>query len=106
MPNPFTQESRDARLSVGLPGLMDKLRAPDSLHALVMRTKPLTVPVSDFALKAMLDGHLIAAIVRADYREVYATLVTLFGSEVTGGRAEVTDGTFGAKRYARPEDAP
>lgn len=106
MANPFTAESRDARISLGLEGFIDKLRAPDSLHALVMRAKPLTVPASDFALKAMLDQFLMACIVRSDYREVYATLGTLFGAEVTLGtsrkpptKADVTDGTFGAGRH-------
>jgi hypothetical protein len=110
MSNPFTQESRDARLSLGLAGFIDKLRAPDSLHALVMLAKPATVPASDFALKSMLDQHLMALIVRSDYRGVYVTLGTLFGPEVTAGTrgprgaAAVTDGTNGAKRYAREEE--
>jgi len=112
MPNPFTAESRDARLSLGLGGFIDKLRAPESLHRLVMLAKPVTMPASDFALKAMLDTHLIESIVRGDYAEVYGTLGTLFGPEVTGGTraqieaAQVTDGTFGAKRYAKAEARP
>ena len=110
MPNPFTQESRDSRISLGLDGFIDKLRAPDSLHALVMRAKPATVPASDFALKAMLDQFLMGAIVRSDYREVYATLGTLFGPEVTNGtrkdlaKVQGTSGTNGAKRHTAEEE--
>jgi len=110
MPNPFTQESRDSRISLGLDGFIDKLRAPDSLHALVMRAKPATVPASDFALKSMLDQYLMGAIVRSDYREVYATLGQLFGADVTNvtrkdlAKVEGTSGTFGAKRHAVNEE--
>ena len=102
MANPFTAESRDARLSLGLDGFIDKLRAPESLHRLVMIAKPAHMPASDFALKAMLDAHLMACILRGDYAAVQRTLVTLFGPEVTNGTREqvaaarVTNGTFGA----------
>lgn len=105
MSNPFTAESRDSRLTVGLEGVLAQLRAPATLHALVMRAKPMTVPVGDFALKAMFDAHLIAAIMRSDYREVYDTLVSLFGNDVTSvsqrkppAKAEVTAVTSPAKR--------
>jgi hypothetical protein len=109
--NPFTAESRDARLSLGLAGFIDKLRAPGSIHALVMRAKPMTVAVSDFALKAMLDAHLTAAFVRSDYREVYTTLGTLFGLDVTAGtrkplaKAPVTGVQPRADRHTAGEHA-
>lgn len=106
MANPFTSESRDARLTVGLEGTLAQLRTPHSLHTLIQRAKPMNLTIGDFALKAMLDAHLIAAIVRSDYREVYDTLVSLFGPDVTGvtsrkppAKADVTSVTPPAKRH-------
>lgn len=117
MGNPFTDESRDAKLNLRLEGFIDQLRAPESLHRLVMFSKPVHMSVSDFALKSMLDGHLIALIVRSDYRAVYSTLVTLFGTEmapvpapgasmasVLKAQQTMTNGSVGAQRMARRVD--
>jgi hypothetical protein len=94
MPNPFTTESRDARISLGLDGFMDKLRAPESLHRLVMIAKPANMPNSDYALKSMLDAYLLACIVRGDYSQVQRTLGTLFGHlSPAGDEAAHTVGT-------------
>lgn len=104
--NPFTAEVRKARLSLGLEGL-EKLRAPASLHRLVMLMKPGNLSATDFALKAMFNEVLMALIVRGDYREVHATLGTLFSFEGPNGTrapepvADVPIGTLGAKRYAK-----
>lgn len=88
--NAFTVEARDSRMSLGIEGLVDKLRAPESLHRLVMLAKPATTSVGDFCLKAMFDGVLMDAIMRSDYRAAYTTLVTLLGSDVTEQHTEVT----------------
>lgn len=105
MPNPFTAEIRKARLSLGLDGL-DKLRAPASLHRLVMAMKPGHLSATDFALKSMFNEVLMALIVRGDYRQVYATLGTLFSFDVpngTNGAADVPAGPLCGKRYAKAE---
>jgi hypothetical protein len=103
--NAFTVEARDSRLSLGIEGLVDKLRAPESLHRLVMLAKPATTSVGDFCLKAMFDGVLMDAIMRSDYRAAYTTLVTLLGPDVTDQHPEVTVGTSPhadvTKRYAK-----
>jgi len=92
MPNPLTDEERSARLKLNVDGLCDTLRAPASLHALVMEHKPASVSTGDFALKAMLDSVLTAQIVRGDYRGLQRLLGTLFGGEGTNG-------TTGDKRH-------
>jgi hypothetical protein len=109
--NPFTDESRDARLKMAVEGLCDTLRAPASLHRLVMQAKPAFMPVGDFALKAMLDSAIDALKVRGDYRGIQGLLGTLFGQTVPGGTADtdavrkpparVPDGTSGADRHPR-----
>lgn len=85
MSNPFTDESRDARIKLSVAGLCDTLRAPESLHRIVMVEKPTTVSAGDFALKAMLDAALMARMVRGDYRGIQSLLGTLFGPEVPSG---------------------
>lgn len=103
MPNPFTAEVRNARLSIGLDGL-EKLRAPESLHRLIMLMKPGNLSATDFALTAMLNQLLMAMIVDGQYRQVYATLGTLFSFDVPNGtnaQADVPLGPLGAKRYAK-----
>jgi hypothetical protein len=102
MPNPFTDESRDARLKLGIDGLCDTLRSPESLHRIVMEHKPATVSTGDFALKAMLDAVIDAHKVRGDYRGIYRLLGTLFGDAVTERNGQVTNGTSGAERHKRP----
>ncbi|HXG77662.1 MAG TPA: hypothetical protein VNJ53_13935 [Gaiellaceae bacterium] len=99
--NPFTDESRDARLKLAVPGLCDTLRAPESLHRLVMEYKPAVLSVGDFALKSMLDAVLLAHIVRGDYRAVQRLLGALFGPVVPDGRTQVPNGTEGAERHRR-----
>ena len=37
--NPFTDETRDARIKLAIDGFCDTLRAPESLHRLIMDTK-------------------------------------------------------------------
>lgn len=97
--NPFTDESRDARIKLNVSGLADTLRAPESLHRLVMVEKPTTVSAGDFALKAMLDAALMSRIVRGDYRGIQRLLGTLFGELVTERPTEVTNGTSGTERH-------
>ena len=112
--NAFVNEARDARLSVNVDGLAEKLRCPETLHRLLMLAKPATTSVGDFCLKSMLDNVLMAAIMRSDYRAVYGTLVTIFGAEVTTGHPEVTSVTCAGmpvtngpvdatKRYAKAQ---
>lgn len=106
MANPFTAEVRTARLSLGLEGL-EKLRAPKSLHRLVMSMKPGHLSATDFALKAMFNEVLMALLSRGEYRLVYSTLGTLFAFDVPDGRrpadgaGDVPLGTPGDKRYAK-----
>lgn len=97
--NPFLDESRDARLKLAIQGFCDTLRAPESLHRLVMTFKPADRSAGDFALKAMLDEVLIAHIIRGDYRGLQSLLGTLFGAVVTDGPVKVPGGTSGAKRH-------
>ncbi len=99
--NAFTEESRDARLALNLEGFIEKLRAPESIHKLVMLAKPATQSVGDFALAAMLNSCLIAAILRGDYRWAYGTLGTLFPAEVTDGTSAISAVPDGTKRYAK-----
>lgn len=107
--NPFTDESRDSRIKLGVAGLADTLRAPDSLHRLVMVEKPTTVSAGDFALKAMLDAALMSRMVRGDYRGIQRLLGTLFGPLVDERhgptpslRPEVPNGNARADRHSRP----
>ena len=100
MPNPFTDESRDARLRTQLDG-MESLRAPETLHRLVMEHKPATVSVGDFALKAMLDSIIDALKVRGDYRGIQRLLVTLFGECVPVRHSDVPNGSAVAERSTR-----
>lgn len=86
--NPFTDETRDARLKVDVSGLCDTLRAPESLRTVIMEHKPSVLSVGDFALKAMLDSSIDAMKVRGDYRGIQRLLGTLFDNEVPNG----TDG--------------
>lgn len=97
--NPLTDESRDARLKVAVDGLCDTLRAPETLHRLVMLWKPADRSVGDFALKAMLDHVLIAHIMRGDYRGLHSLLGTLFVGEGTDGHPKVPVGTRSAERH-------
>lgn len=76
--NPFTSESRDPVLSVNLKGFCTKLRAPESLRAL-LRMKPDHVGLGDHLLKAALDAHLMLLIVGGRYRDLQTTLAALFG---------------------------
>lgn len=99
--NPLTDESRDARLKVSVEGLCDTLRAPESLHRLVMLWKPADRSVGDFALKAMLDSILMGQIVRSDYRGLQSLLGTLFGPVVTDQHLQVPNGTNGANGHKR-----
>ncbi len=99
MANPFTDETRDARLKLNIDGFCDTLRAPESLHRLVMEYKPATVSAGDFALKAMLDSSIDALKVRGDYRGIQRLLGTLFGGEGTDRPAQVPNGTPGAERH-------
>lgn len=80
MPNPFTLESREAVLSLNIEGLLPRLRAPESLRRLLVDVKPQHMPMGDFALKSMVDAHLMALIIAGRYREVQATLVAMFGA--------------------------
>ena len=77
--NPLTSETRDQVLSVNLAGFCTKLRAPESLRAL-LRMKPDHVGLGDHLLKAALDAHLMALIVGGRYRELQTTLAALFGA--------------------------
>lgn len=108
MPNPFTDESRDARLKIAVEGLCDTLRAPESIRQLVMEHKPATVSVGDFALKAMFDARIDVLKVAGQYREIQRLLDTHFGPlgdarhlAHAPSRAEVTNGTSGAERHKR-----
>jgi hypothetical protein len=85
MPNPFTGESRDARLGIKVEGWCDTLRAPESLHRLFMEAKPGHVSIGDFALKAMLDAHLMALMVAGQYTRIYSLLGNLFSGELPTG---------------------
>lgn len=99
MGNPFTDESRDSRFKVDVPGLMDTLRSPESLHRLVMEFKPAVVSTGDFALKGMLDSCIDSLKVRGDYRGIQRLLGTLFGPDGTERRDEVPNGTRRAERH-------
>ena len=100
MGNPFTDESRDARFKVDVPGLMDTLRSPESLHRLVMEFKPAATSTGDFALKGMLDSCIDALKVRGDYRAIQRLLGTLFGPLGTERQPEVPNGTRRAERHS------
>lgn len=91
--NAFVNETRDSRMALDIDGLVGKLRAPETLHRLVMAAKPATMSVGDFCLKAMFDGVLMAAIMRSDYRAAYSTLVTILGADVTSRHDDVTNVT-------------
>lgn len=101
MPNPLTDESRDSRLKLGVEGLCDTLRAPETLHRLVMEHKPAGVSVGDFALTSMLNALIDAHKVRTDYRAIQRLLDTTFGPLVTDRTPQVPNGTRGAERHAR-----
>ena len=108
MASPFLDESRDARIKLGVAGLADTLRAPESLHRLVMVEKPTTVSAGDFALKAMLDAALMARMLRGDYPGIQRLLGTLFGPVVDERHqakderhAQGTNGTSGDERHQR-----
>jgi len=118
MASPFLDESRDARIKLGVAGLADTLRAPESLHRLVMVEKPTTVSAGDFALKSMLDAALMARMLRGDYPGIQRLLGTLFGPVVderhpsssltpdsahaaSGASARGTNGTAGDERHQR-----
>jgi hypothetical protein len=88
--NPFTDESRDSRIKISVAGLCDTLRAPESLHHMVMIEKPATVSAGDFALKSMLDSVLMTRMVRGDYRGIQRLLGTLFGPLVPDGTVAPT----------------
>ncbi len=76
MPNPLVDESRDQRWETGVPELnMQQLRAPASLDWLRYEAKPAHIPLGTFALKAMLDTVLIAAIQASRYEEVIVQIV-------------------------------
>jgi hypothetical protein len=85
MKNALLDESRDARLKLSVEGFCDTLRAPESLHRLLMLEKPAAVSTGDFALRAMLNESLMAHMVRGDYRAIQRLLGTLFGDEVPPG---------------------
>lgn len=93
MSNPFTDESRDARLKVDVEGFCSTLRAPASLHQLVMQEKPAGFSVGDFALTAMVNDLITALTVRRDYRGIQRLLGTLLGAWVPPGYALVPVGT-------------
>jgi hypothetical protein len=97
--NPFTDESRDARLKLAIDGFCDTLRSPESLHRLVMEYKPAMQSSGDFALTSMFNSVLMALIVRGDYRGLQRILGTTFGDVVTDRPAQVTNGTSGAERH-------
>jgi hypothetical protein len=99
--NPFTDETRDARLKLSIEGFCDTLRSPESLHRLVMEYKPAQQSVGDFALKAMLDETIDALKVAGRYRDIQRLLGTLFGDVVTERRADVPNGTPRAERHKR-----
>lgn len=85
MPNPFTDESRDARLKLGVDGFCDTLRSPESIKWLVMQGKPAGFAVGDFALLSMVDAIIDRHKVAHDYRAIQCTLDTLFGPVGTNG---------------------
>ena len=92
--NPLTSETRDQVLSVNLAGFCTKLRAPESLRAL-LRMKPDHVGLGDHLLKAALDAHLMLLIVGGRYRELQTTLAALFGAtgyEAAGEATGVANG--------------
>jgi hypothetical protein len=101
--NALLDETRDARMKLGIAGVVEQLRAPETVHRLLMEQKPTTTSLGDFALKAMLDAALIAAIMRGDYRTVNRLVVTVFGDAVTERTGEVTDVTRGDEAaYRKP----
>lgn len=100
--NPFTDESRDARLKLTIDGFCDTLRSPESLHRLVMIEKPAMLSAGDFALKAMLDATIDAHKVRGDYRAIQRLLGTLFGDVVSTTPPTVPIGTTSAERHRTP----
>lgn len=70
-------------MKLAIDGFCEQLRAPESLHQLVMLHKPATQSAGDFALASMLNAVLMALIVRGDYRGIQRLLVSLFGDLVT-----------------------
>jgi hypothetical protein len=99
--NPFTDESRDARLKLAIVGFCDTLRSPESLHRLVMIEKPAHVGVGDRTLKALLDQVIDEHKVAGDYRGIQRLLGTLFGDVVTVTPLQVPPGTVGAERHKK-----
>lgn len=77
--NPFTDETRDARLKMEVEGFCDTLRAPESLKRLFMDCKPAGHSVGDFALLEMFNGIIDAHKVAYDYRAIQRLLDTFFG---------------------------
>ena len=90
--NALTDETRDARFKLDVEGFCTTLRAPASLHRLVMEWKPAGVAVGDFALTAMLNEVIAACMVRRDYRAIQRLLGTLFGTEVPSGTSPSRNG--------------
>lgn len=93
--NALTDETRDARLKLDVEGFCATLRAPATLHRLVMELKPAGFSVGDFALTALINDLITAQIVRRDYRAIQRMLGTLFGPWVPDGYRLVPDGTSG-----------
>lgn len=114
MPSPFTDETRGARLGLTLDGLFEggTLRAPGTVHTVVMGAKPATVSISDRALKALVDQVLMEHMVRGDYLAIYSTVGKLFGlpvakpaGRIAGGAGELPSGNGVASRQpALPAD--
>lgn len=84
MPNPFTSETKGEAVRLDN-GLIRKLRFPPTVQARVLAWKPGHLSLGDFALKAMYDEVLIAAIKAGRYGEVTAALVADWGAPVHNG---------------------
>lgn len=97
--NPFTDESRDARLAVNLDGICTKLRSPDSFHKLTMTVKPDHVSLADHMLACLLDNAIDTLKIRRDYRGIHSLLGTLYGLPGADQAEKVTVGTGGNGRH-------
>jgi len=101
MGNVLLDESRDARLAVNLSGFCEKLRVPETLHRLVMSTKPDHVSLGTHTMTALLNDAIDTLQSRRDYRGIYGLLGTVLGFDGDIESAKVPGGTNGDGRHLR-----
>jgi len=94
MMNPFTDLSKDPRLSVNIDGFLTKLRVPQVLHDLAMEFKGDDVSLGDYVRALILKDAISTLNSRHSFREIYDLLGTVFGlhgDRWTPGNPSVAD---------------